>query len=288
MPNTTDTEVACTLTWTGGDDWFADGKPKDETLTIPAGKTVERTYRIGPSRQGTPPPVLNIRYEITAEGRTKHIPRKLPLRIVASLTARRVKGITIDGKLDDWSDVPAHLTNTRERVKYKPDAWSGPEDCSMTTRIGYDDKNLYLAVDVTDNVVVGSEGGSQWERDGVMIFWDPRPPNQRGARFTAPCKMVRIWAPDVTIGLQEGTIQGCRMVSRRHKGGYTVELAIPFSAIGKDFKPTVGGKPPISLEVVIYDRDKTATETTMSCMVLSSGTDRAYRTTVGYAAVTFR
>jgi hypothetical protein len=98
MPNTTDTDAACTLTWTGRDDWFIGGKPKDETLTIPAGKTVERTYRIGPSRPGMPTPVLNIRYEITAEGRTKHISRKLPLQIVASLTALRVKAITIAGQ----------------------------------------------------------------------------------------------------------------------------------------------------------------------------------------------
>ncbi|MDY7010297.1 MAG: sugar-binding protein [Planctomycetota bacterium] len=284
LPNTTDADAACRLTWTGRDKWFVGGRPGIETITIPAGKTIERTYRIAPSGPGEISPVLFIHYEITAESRTMQITRKLPLQIVASLTARPVKSITIDGKLDDWADASTHLTNTRERVKYKPEAWSGQEDCSFDTRIGYDDENLYLAIDVTDDVVVGSEGGSQWERDGVMIFWDPRPPDQRGGRFADPCKMVRIWASHVTIGLQKGTIQGCRMVSRRREGGYTFELAIPFSAIDKDFKPAAGQT--FGLEIVVHDKDKTPAQA-ITGMVLSGGTN-TWRSTAGYAVVTFQ
>ena len=289
MPNKSDTDAACTLRWTGKDEWFTDGKDKGESLTIPAGQTIERTYRIAPSSPGTAPPVLNIRYEITAEGRTVHCTRKLTLQIVASLTARRLKGITIDGQLDDWAGVTAHATNTGERVKYKPEAWSGPKDCSYETRIGYDDKNLYLAIDVADDVIV-TEGARTWQRDGVKVVWDPREPAERDGKFADPCRQLIVPVPP---GSQKLTLEvwpkdaalasAVRAACRRREGGYTVELAIPFSAMGKGFKPAVGKT--LGLDIVVHDKDKIPVQA-ITQMVLS-GTD-TWRTTVGYAVVTFR
>ena len=52
--------------------------------------------------------------------------------------------------------------------------WSGPDDLSMKAWVGWDEKNLYLAVDVADDMhVSGDAGEGFWTTDSIQAAIDP-------------------------------------------------------------------------------------------------------------------
>jgi hypothetical protein len=52
--------------------------------------------------------------------------------------------------------------------------WTGPEDLSMRSWIGWDEKDLYLAVEITDDIhVVTDTGEGFWMSDSLQIALDP-------------------------------------------------------------------------------------------------------------------
>ncbi|MBU5672356.1 alpha/beta hydrolase fold domain-containing protein [Paenibacillus sp. MSJ-6] len=75
--------------------------------------------------------------------------------------------IRIDGRLKDWSDASAAAFQVNEqRMK----DWTGMEDLSATGTISWDQKNLYLGLQVADDVHRQTdEGGEIWRGDGVQI-----------------------------------------------------------------------------------------------------------------------
>lgn len=61
------------------------------------------------------------------------------------------KPLTIDGKLDDWPDLPILLLGQSQQVC--SGAWQGPADSMARVRLTWDDQNLYFAIEVTDDQV---------------------------------------------------------------------------------------------------------------------------------------
>ena len=290
LSNPTDVPARCTFTWSGQPGWFQGGLPKPETLTLAPGASVRRGWRVLASKPGAAAPVLTVEYEITHEGKTATRTRKIPLPVAAVIRAGRVGGITIDGRLEDWAKVPGHRIAAKARVRDNPEAWTGPEDCSFLARIGYDEENLYLAVDVTDEALV-TDAPETWYRDGVEIFWDPRPPAEQGRAFAGTCRQLMIPVPPagekprVSVRPPDPALAaGLKTAVRRRKGGYVVELAIPLPAVGGGFRPGPGKT--LRVEVLANDRDDPAGGAKTSCMVLSGDSD-ASRNTVAYAVVRF-
>lgn len=90
----------------------------------------------------------------------------------------------VDGDLADWANVPAVTLDAWRDVylaaedpsllAYRREAWSGPQDLSVTFRGGYDDKNLYLAFAATDDVHLNpqTEGVELWNGDSVQVAFD--------------------------------------------------------------------------------------------------------------------
>ena len=96
---------------------------------------------------------------------------------------KRTQPITIDGDLSDWANVPG-FTMAQEKFFFVGQGmssakWGGPKDLSATFRVQWDEKYLYLAIQVTDDkvtephgsLVAGTETGS-WDDDGVEVMLD--------------------------------------------------------------------------------------------------------------------
>jgi serine/threonine protein kinase/tetratricopeptide (TPR) repeat protein len=224
------------------------------------------------------------------------------------LTARRLDQVRIDGSLDEWAGVSPHVTADQERVRDYPQAWTGPEDCSFTTRIAYDAENLYLAIDVTDDKLVPPYG-EFFYHDGIEVFWDPRDPRTGDPAFGGPCRQLQIPLPAAgqpmrgsvphdsgcaytTLDWTQGRYRSPTSLAsaigaawRPRDGGYVVELAIPFEAIGEQFTPSPGAVLPLT--VMVSDRDDEAKDAPTSCLVLS-GHSHANWDTSTYALITFQ
>ncbi len=287
----TEGTATVTLAWTAKDGWFAGGVPAPETLTLTAGAVVSRDYRLSATKPQTQDPVVAVTYKLELTGKTAQGTAKMRLPVIATLDVHRVSGISIDGDLADWSSVPGVTTNTRSRVTYHPDAWSGPADAAMTTRLGYDERNLYLAFEVSDDAIV-TKGRNDWDRDGLEIFWDPRSEKQRSGLFEGPCRQIIIAAPGAS-GPSKMAIypadsipqSSINTVCVRRPGGYVVEIAIPFSAVGRGFQPSPGAN--LYFEAILDDKDPGGDRGVLSELVLS-GDDNASRRTVGYGRLTFQ
>lgn len=92
--------------------------------------------------------------------------------------AKASSPIVIDGKLEEpvWAKAEEQHINLPGAVfKFKEGAgWKGVSDLSAVWRGAWDSENLYLAVEVTDDVhrVQFADGGI-WNQDGLQFLFDP-------------------------------------------------------------------------------------------------------------------
>lgn len=72
------------------------------------------------------------------------------------ITAHKANGVVIDGSLDEWNlDSPAVVADAAQIIR---DAvfWQGPNDCSAKFYLSWDEENLYMAADVTEDTPLGA------------------------------------------------------------------------------------------------------------------------------------
>lgn len=73
-----------------------------------------------------------------------------------NITAHKANGIVIDGDLSDWNlDSPA-VVNDAAQVIRDLSFWQGPNDCSAKFYLSWDEENLYIAADVTEDTPLGA------------------------------------------------------------------------------------------------------------------------------------
>ena len=82
--------------------------------------------------------------------------------------------LTIDGDLTDWSEMPCAEVNTAEQVTLGlPDDWEGKGDLSSRVCYAWDQNNLYVGFEVTDDAIVQKHTGSSlWRGDHVELWLD--------------------------------------------------------------------------------------------------------------------
>ena len=86
-----------------------------------------------------------------------------------------VSGISVDGKLDDWSDTPDFVLNDASQIAYtlKPDSWGGAQDLSAQAWVGWTPEGLYFAFHVLDDVHVQTKADSDlWHGDHMELQFD--------------------------------------------------------------------------------------------------------------------
>ncbi len=75
----------------------------------------------------------------------------------------KVTALTVDGKLDDWADIPGRT------LDIYTDYGKVPQSVSGEIRYAYDDQNFYFSIDVEDDVHFYVPSGSYWNGDGLQF-----------------------------------------------------------------------------------------------------------------------
>ena len=98
------------------------------------------------------------------------------------ITAHKANGIVIDGKLDDWNlDSPAVVEDATQLIK-DAHMWKGANDLSAKFYLSWDEENLYIAADITEDTPLGSIASLAIDgADNIILFisTDPAADPQR-------------------------------------------------------------------------------------------------------------
>lgn len=154
--------------------------------------------------------------------------------------ARAGQPVKVNGRLDDWDGLPFVVEQPAQILK-NAQAWTGPADCSYRFGVSFDLTNLYVAVQVTDDVLVNDRGDEPWQQDGVEVRLDARPDPQRSLgqgntdfKETLLVALVPVNAKDKQRGVRLTELpQGSQVACIKTKDGYTAEIAIPLSYLKK-------------------------------------------------------
>jgi len=137
------------------------------------------------------------------------------------LTARPV----IDGQSNDWAGITGIYMDAGT-AQYLGGTVSSPTDNSATLRCLWDTENLYLLVDVTDDMLI-ADSSTIWDDDSVEIALD-------GKRDRSCCDVddaqvtIAVDRRIASFGSVDVGLPVTAAVALR-AGGYTVEASIPFT-----------------------------------------------------------
>ena len=148
--------------------------------------------------------------------------------------------ILIDGKLDDWDNLP-FVCRDPESFACERSAWKGAEDCSFRFGVTYDETNLYLAVEVTDDEIKSVAETAPWAQDGIEIRLDARPEPVRsinkGKGETTSFLLLALSpnndANNPWIHKPEKLPKGHKAVCLQQPNGYIAEISVPLTYLNK-------------------------------------------------------
>jgi uncharacterized protein (TIGR01370 family) len=175
--------------------------------------------------------------------------------------------LTIDGDLVDWKDMPCTAVNSKDQLSFGDAAlWSGPNDLSGRVCYAWDSENIYVGMEITDDVIVQKyEGTDIWHGDHVELWFDTQlqldfdsaqandDDFQLGLSpgdFKDVKPSIFIWQPAVL----EDVYAHIEYAVKQTDHGYTAEMKIPATvlkglrlatdhAIGATFDPSDTDKP---------------------------------------------
>lgn len=87
----------------------------------------------------------------------------------------KVDGITVDGRLNDWSDTADFFLTTKTQIVYSlnPNSWTGVQDLSMLAWAGWTSEGMYFAFAVVDDAHLQPDADSNlWHGDHVELQFD--------------------------------------------------------------------------------------------------------------------
>lgn len=159
--------------------------------------------------------------------------------------AQASKNMVVDGKLNDWKNLPFEWKFTRAWGPPKRLA-KNPKNLSYRFGTSYDDKYVYVAMAVVDNHLVINNKVKPWEQDGVEIRIDARPDPERsegigegsGKDFIFLAVNPSTSSTQPAVFQPEDLPKGTLVASSVTKDGYIIEAAIPVEY----FNSRQGGK----------------------------------------------
>lgn len=78
----------------------------------------------------------------------------------------------LDGSLDEWAGLPRYTSAFRV---YSVQGWNGTEDLTAVWQLGWDNNNLYIAAEITDDTHVQTQvGNTVFKGDSLEIQFDTR------------------------------------------------------------------------------------------------------------------
>ena len=154
--------------------------------------------------------------------------------------------ITLDGKLDDWKDVPVQTVTKRSSTSTGPD--DPAENGSFTFSLAADETNFYITMQMPDkNIVAGQHSTGFWNEDSFEFYL-----NLSGVLnatdYNADIHQVNINAADIGNTDPDAlTITGLNAPSLKVRGvvfktetGWGFEAAVPLGKIKPEHGLSIG------------------------------------------------
>ena len=190
-------------------------------------------------------PIMQLSQVVT-EAQKQARAEKRPAQVSAGI--RKVnRPVVIDGRADDlWSESREYKIGN---VIYSPP--SNDEDFSAYYKTMWDEKNLYVLVDVTDDNLK-NDSDEFWLDDSVEVFVDAD--NSKSDSYGSNDYQYFFEWADANPGMGEfkhGRTTGVEFAIERVEVGYRVEIKLPWSTLGVE--PSAGKK--IGLDVHVNDDD---------------------------------
>lgn len=170
-------------------------------------------------------------------------------------TMKKLAGpFAADGKLDEWSNA---LQLAQQNPKVNGD------DASGMSYLAWDEKNLYLALDMRDNEMLNKRPRPKlYQQDSIELFVSTEPRDQNSGygqgdfqMFITPTsgedKPIAAVLTDRESG-QMRDLNDPKFYAGKKNAGWMIEIAIPWSEFG-NYVPKAGAK--IALEVRVNDAD---------------------------------
>ncbi|MGA2172887.1 MAG: sugar-binding protein [Sedimentisphaerales bacterium] len=186
--------------------------------------------------------IVQIIKEAKAEAKAEQLRKAAPATIVAA-----TKPPVIDGNEDSvWSAARQYKI---ANVLYSPPA--SPNDLSAGYKAMWDQNNLYLLVDVNDDVLK-HDAEEGYQNDSVEVFIDAK--DSKSPQYgDTDYQYIFIWDKTTPVmqELKHNRSEGVQYALVTTDKGYRVEVKFPWSTLGT--KPSVGAK--IGLDVHVNDND---------------------------------
>ena len=184
--------------------------------------------------------------QIISEAKEQAWAQKAETGIPASVK-KASRSVVIDGTAEDlWSEACEYKIGN---VIYSPP--SNDEDFSASYKAVYDEKNLYVLVDVADDNLK-NDSDEFWLDDAVEVFIDAD--NSKSGSYGDNDYQFHFGWADANPSMgesQHNQTEGVEFAVGRADAGYRVEIKFPWATLG--VKPSVGTK--IGLDVHVNDDD---------------------------------
>ena len=201
----------------------------------------------------------------------------------------------IDGSLAEWSAVPAWSSAF---LVYQTAGWDGSDDLQATWRLAWDANNLYVGVEVIDDIHVQTQSGNQIFRgDSVDMQIDTNRDGDFGPSLSPDDFQFTLSPGDFNSLLpsafrSQGTVGGqildapgghhVTMTAQSTPVGYNVEAAIPWSDL--NLAPVEGMVLGLALNANDNDTPGTAVQEVMKSHVAT----RTLTDPTGWGTLTLR
>ena len=127
-------------------------------------------------------------------------------------------------------------------------------DLAATYKVMYDATNLYVLVDVTDDILIRDGSGGLWEDDGIELFIDMGN-DKAGAYGANDYQFSFNWNNGTVVENKHGVVTGATFAQTNRAGGYIMEIRLPWSLLGT--VPTSGAS--IGFDIGVNDDDNNGT-----------------------------
>jgi hypothetical protein len=191
----------------------------------------------------------------------------------------------VDGRGDDeaWQSAVASAINDADHIhpNYR-EKWTGPGDLSAVVRAVRTATDLFLLIEVRDDVCMHEPGRPFWVGDSIEVFLDTDlvddPDEERYSDddrqlFLLPFYDGAKWSV-VSRGpglpYPSGGLEDLEVASVQIDGGYVVEVRIPFGTL-HPLRPNESGE--IGVDVALNDVDTAGADVTETYITLSGRQD---------------
>ncbi|HJT25320.1 MAG TPA: sugar-binding protein, partial [bacterium] len=188
--------------------------------------------------------------------------------------------IQIDGDLSDWTSQPVIVLDQKTNVVLGQNDWTGPDYGSAKIYITYDQKNFYIAADITSKTPQynAQNASNIYNGDALELYVGTDLSNPARQSY-APTDVQFVVSPgkngdgaEVYSMTDKGDIPGAKVATKLTAKGYTLEASIPLSYF---YKIDVGPGKSIGFDVSMDDVG--AMSKTRTLQLSWSGSDKSWQ-----------